>query len=227
MKYIYVILGLFIYVTANSQIGGSGLCEVDADPNTIQRLEVQLTDECKYVYFEGVYYKHYPNLPVGENWIIEVQSLISDIEDGSVYLNPQLANSTSALPEPIGENSIDLQTDRAAGYHAVTGDNSIALGQKMTVWNQYSIGIGYETSAFGNYGTSMGYKSRTNHSGATAIGNDVITRSLNEVVLGAFNENSFISDGFNWNLKDKVFSIGNGTSSAASLMHSLFLNQGR
>jgi hypothetical protein len=118
------------------------------------------------------------------------------------------------------------QTSTTMGYRTTaSGSTSTAMGYSTNASGEFSTAMGYYTTAFGNYSTAMGYYTSSgpastamgNHSEAsgmfsTAIGEYVTAPSYGEVVLGTFNTNYTPSGIYTRNNSDRLFVIGNGTS---------------
>jgi hypothetical protein len=95
----------------------------------------------------------------------------------------------------------------ASGFNSFTfGFNTDATANYSTAWGTY-------TKAFGDHSTAWGIGSTASAYYATAWGQNTVAPSLVETALGRYNTSYTPAGGvFNWNSADRLFSIGNGTS---------------
>ena len=82
-----------------------------------------------------------------------------------------------------------------------SGDYSTASGYVSFASGKYSAAMGVFATAWGDYSTAMGYSTNA--------------ASGFETVLGRYNTSYMPNDSFSWNSADRLFVVGNGTSSSA------------
>lgn len=95
----------------------------------------------------------------------------------------------------------------ASGFNSFTfGFNTDATANYSTAWGTY-------TNAFGDHSTAWGVGSTASAYYSTAWGQNTVAPSLVETALGRYNTSYTPAGGvFDWNSADRLFSIGNGTS---------------
>ena len=118
----------------------------------------------------------------------------------------------------------------AVGYNPTAlGDYSVALGWMAYANNLAGNAIGYGTTTFGQYATALGYYCTASGSTSVAIGNNTATTgnysiamgsytttpSAYEMVVGRYNTSYSPGSSITWNSNDRLFVIGNGTSSSS------------
>ncbi len=124
----------------------------------------------------------------------------------SASCSTALGYSTTAS----GDSSTALGSSTTAN-----GTNSTALGKNSTASGYGSTAFGSYTTALGNYSTALGYGTIASGNGSTALGNTTTAESYCETVIGRFNTNYTPSSTNEWNSADRLFVVGNGTTSAA------------
>ncbi|MGB0376327.1 MAG: hypothetical protein ACPGC5_03940 [Flavobacteriaceae bacterium] len=92
------------------------------------------------------------------------------------------------------------------------GDKSIALGYRARAKGDRTFAVGDQARADADWSTAIGDEAHALGEISTAIGNEVIAESFKETVLGTNNWHPTGSDD-SWNITDRLFTIGNGTSS--------------
>ncbi|MCP4091461.1 MAG: hypothetical protein GY746_16985, partial [Gammaproteobacteria bacterium] len=80
----------------------------------------------------------------------------------------------------------------------------------------YSVAFGNNTKATGNYSTAMGSYTIATGDYSTAMGNYSDAQSAYETALGSYNTNYTPNSTTAWDAADRLFVIGNGTSSERS-----------
>ncbi len=111
----------------------------------------------------------------------------------------------------------------ATGFNTIAkGQGSVALGQETNATGDFTFSTGYRTAATYIGSNSFGFNTRANGAYAFASGNFCIAKSVNEFVIGRFNDTlaSTLPDPFIWDADEALFVIGNGTS--ASSRHNAF-----
>lgn len=99
----------------------------------------------------------------------------------------------------IGKNAVDFSESLVSStINGATGDYSMALGQQSSAQGEFSVAMGNGSFALGEM--------------SFAFGQNPVAQSLNEIVLGSYNET--YAPGTNgttaWNDTDRLFVLGNG-----------------
>ncbi len=122
----------------------------------------------------------------------------------------------------VGDYSIAMgSTTTASGY------SSIASGGGTNASGNYSASMGYWTTASELYSAAMGYYTTASGSASTAMGSYTAAPSFVEVVIGRHNTAYTPGSTTGWNSNDRLFVIGNGTSSSAQSNAMTVLKNGR
>jgi len=74
--------------------------------------------------------------------------------------------------------------------------------------------MGSNTEASGDQSTAMGFSSTASGDRSTAMGSNTLAKSAYEVVLGLLNTDYTPNSTTSWDSEDRLFVIGNGTSSS-------------
>jgi len=102
----------------------------------------------------------------------------------------------------------------AMGYGTIaTGIASTAMGNNTTASDYYSTAMGNATTAYGQSSTAIGSHSFAEGVISTAIGNYAYAPSFCETVIGQYNFVGSTGNNGAWVSTDRLFVIGNGTSS--------------
>ena len=141
----------------------------------------------------------------------------------------------------IGFGAVDFSNSTAASvnngatgsYSTAFGSNtiasglrSIAMGNTSEATGNRSIAVGWSTKSAGVNSVAMGFSSEATGATSTAIGSNVIAsgdyaaafgrytlaRSYGEVVVGSYNTDYTPNSTTSWSSSDRVFVVGNGTS---------------
>jgi hypothetical protein len=126
----------------------------------------------------------------------------------------------------VGDYSISAGIDTIAwGYGSTAfgdsakayGHQSTAIGQNAQASGTGSTALGVNTVSVGDYSTVFGAGTRTDGNYSMAMGQDTTAETYNEIVMGRYNtlRNPATSSLFNWNGADRLFVIGNGTSTTS------------
>lgn len=99
-------------------------------------------------------------------------------------------------------------------YTQATGFNSTAFGYNTKATGISSTAMGGGTQATGNYSTAMGAGPQATGSYSTAMGFYTIAESGYETALGRYNTTYTPLSTTDWDAADRLFVIGNGTSSS-------------
>lgn len=100
-------------------------------------------------------------------------------------------------------------TRATAANSTAWGFGSIASAQNATAWGYYAFASGYNATAWG------GYQAAAVGSYSNAIGHYVRAESFSETAFGHFNTSYTPQSTTAWHPLDRLFSVGNGTSTAA------------
>ena len=137
----------------------------------------------------------------------------------------------------IGNYSVALGSDNVANgpssvamgsVSSAFGSSSVALGNNANAMGNFSIAMGGSTIASGtssiamgggtlasaNYATAMGFYSTASGWYSTAMGNNTFAKSSFETVVGIWNTDYTPSSTSGWIGSDRLFSVGNGTSTS-------------
>jgi uncharacterized protein (TIGR02145 family) len=145
------------------------------------------------------------------------------------YTDGNLGGINSVLigydAKATGDYSTSLGTNTLA-----SGLNSTAVGVNSRALNSGALVFGVNSDASGASSTAIGFNSKSIGYGATAMGFnsdaegifsfsagvDVKAYSFGETAMGRFNTvYSPVGQSSNWDLQDRIFVIGNGTSSSS------------
>lgn len=103
----------------------------------------------------------------------------------------------------------------AAGTNTTAnGNGSIAMGQNTTASGSGSIAMGGATTASGQFSAALGFWNVASGCFSTALGYYTNAKSGYETVIGRYNTNYSPLDVFGWNVADRLFVVGKGTSSS-------------
>ncbi len=120
-----------------------------------------------------------------------------------------------------GYTSVALGPSNAIGDRSVAmgswansnGYASVAMGDGTFANGEFSFAAGNGTIASGQYSVAMGYNTKANGTSSTTLGNNTTAASGYETVIGRFNTTYTPISLTGWNDSDRLFVIGNGTSS--------------
>ncbi|MFK5981883.1 MAG: hypothetical protein QM499_03130 [Flavobacteriaceae bacterium] len=143
-------------------------------------------------------------------------------------VNGSSAEAESAVAIGNGARAVQ-QDDVAIGQSALAnGSSATAIGESTEATGVSSIAIGSAAHSIGSQSTALGKSCQAEVANSTAIGfgaqalgieslaigRGIITDSYAEFSLGSFNTNGG-GDNANWVASDRLFSIGNGTTTAS------------
>lgn len=101
----------------------------------------------------------------------------------------------------------------ATGYSTkASGYNSTAIGVRANATGDFSTAFGNTVTASGKYSLSTGTGSSASGDASTAMGVFTHASSFCETVVGSYNTSYVPASKLSWNLSDRLFVIGNGTS---------------
>jgi hypothetical protein len=109
-----------------------------------------------------------------------------------------------------GSNSIAMGTSTTAG-----GYTSTAMGYTTTASGAFSTAMGSTNTASGDFSTAMGYKTTASGIFSTSMGYLTTSKSFAEAVIGTYNTTYTPTSTSSFDAADRLFVVGNGTSSTA------------
>jgi hypothetical protein len=132
------------------------------------------------------------------------------------------AMGTSTTASGTRSTSMGSSTTASNDYSTSMGSSTIASGPMSTSMGSSTIASGSSSTAMGNTSTAsgaastaMGYLTIASGSFSTAMGNTTTAKSLAETAIGTYNTVYTPTNTFSFNATDRLFVIGNGTSSGA------------
>lgn len=90
---------------------------------------------------------------------------------------------------------------------------SVALGPNTTASGEASTALGAGTTAIGKYSSALGAGTTASGNNSMAMGNSTTAESYVEIAIGIFNTDYTPTSTSAWSVTDRLFVIGNGTSS--------------
>jgi len=129
--------------------------------------------------------------------------------------NGTTASNTNSTA--MGYSSIaSQQFSTAMGYGTTaSGIGSSAMGMSTTASGQAATAMGQSTLATQTSSTAMGFGPIASGVASTAMGYYTTAKSLAETAIGTYNTDYSPTNGFLYNATERLFVIGNGTSSSA------------
>ncbi len=132
-----------------------------------------------------------------------------------------LGNHTTAsgtFSAALGESTIASGTHSVAmGSNTTASDaHSFAIGSFTTASGNTSAAIGISTTASGDGSFSSGIYSQASGDFSMAAGGSTVAPSAYEMVVGRYNTTYTPASTTGWNVSDRLFVVGNGTSSVKS-----------
>ncbi|MDC0231026.1 tail fiber domain-containing protein, partial [Aureispira] len=105
----------------------------------------------------------------------------------------------------------------AMGYNTeASGEYSTAMGRITEATGYYSTAMGRGTKASEQNSTAMGYSTIASGISSTAMGHSTKARSYGETAIGLYNTDYTPGSTTNSNSNDRLFVVGNGTSTTLS-----------
>lgn len=157
----------------------------------------------------------------GSEWNDSLVGVVSTAIGKGTIASGYYATALGAYTEATGRYSTALgYRARAQENNATaigrnvdaTGIYSMALGLYSTASGSASTAIGYETVASGDYSTAMGLFSNASGVASVAIGYYTKSPSWGETTIGNYSENYTPYNTIGINVKDRLFTVGNGRS---------------
>lgn len=142
---------------------------------------------------------------------------IDNIGDGSAAMGFRtIASGESSTA--MGHGTIASgEASTAMGLYTTASEiGSTAMGFGSEALNIGSTAMGYSSSASGHTSTAIGYFAYASGNNSTAMGNFTNAPSAYETVIGRYNTTYTPISTSDWNAADRLFVIGNGTSSVLS-----------
>lgn len=124
-----------------------------------------------------------------------------------------------------GENSTAMGSSNAAsgtnstamGYYTIaSGYFSTAMGELSDATGIASTAMGLSTTASGAISTAMGIETTASGDGSTALGSNTIAKAVGSLSAGIYNDDTDSPNPITAAPTDRIFQIGNGTSSVRS-----------
>ncbi len=129
----------------------------------------------------------------------------------SAFRAGKLTTSQNWSPDNMGLASFAFGKNTKA-----SGDYSTAMGKNTTASGINATAMGTTTTASGDYSTTMGDSTTASGYHSTAMGYYTTAPSGYETVLGRYNTGYTPNSTNGWNDNDRLFVIGNGSSSSHS-----------
>ncbi|MEE4177055.1 MAG: hypothetical protein V2I46_06045 [Bacteroides sp.] len=142
---------------------------------------------------------------------------IDNIGDGSTAMGSRtIASGESSTA--MGSGTIASgEASTAMGLGTTASEiSSFAMGFGTEATGISSTAMGYSSIASGHTSTAIGYFTNASGNNSTALGNFTNAPSAFETVIGTYNTAYTPASINSWNAADRLFVIGNGTSSALS-----------
>lgn len=112
----------------------------------------------------------------------------------------------------------------AIGYSTTAANNgSTAMGVSTTANGPFSTAMGGATLASGDFSTTMGYATNASGGSSTALGWGTIAKAVGSLSAGVYNDDTD-SPSSTAAPTDRIFQVGNGTSSTRSNAITVFRN---
>lgn len=146
-------------------------------------------------------------------WYPGKAALRAGYVSGTQWDNASIGDYSTALGSSTiasGYNSTALGSSTIA-----SGEFSMAMGLYADASGDFSTALGYSTVASGFLSTAMGYIATASGSVSAAMGDVTTAQSYAETAIGAYNTLAASFDPDSWVSTDRLFVIGNGTSSSA------------
>jgi len=152
------------------------------------------------------------NIAVAMGWNTVASGFVSTAMGGSTTANNAYSTAMGSSTTASGMYSTAMGKGSSA-----TGQESTAMGGATTASGVWSTAMGSVTTASGDWSLATGSATSALGNISTAMGKSTSAKSFAEVVIGQFNRNYIMStNGATiWASTDRLFSIGNGTSTAA------------
>ena len=161
--------------------------------------------------------------------LVSSAGALEEITEGS-NTGYRIVGRDTANHGDIGDNAVDLSYfPFASTTNGASGQSSTAMGYNTTASGIVSTAMGHFTIASGDFSTAMGEsttaseRSSTAMGGytrafgdySTAMGNYTTAPSYSETAIGLYNTLYIPAAVDNWNPADRLFVVGNGTSTSA------------
>jgi len=144
-------------------------------------------------------------------------TISSSIVNPTMFFNPRTGSFRSGTSSGTSWDASNTGTfsvafgsgNTASGYTSTAiGISNVASGARAFSGGSNSISSGLDSFAFGLECTA-------NATGSVSMGVDNTSHSLGEFTVGTYSTNYTAFDTFTWNINDRIFSVGNGSSTSA------------
>ena len=131
--------------------------------------------------------------------------------------------STAMGSQTTASNSYSMAVGNGA---RASGNSAMAMGNYTTASGSSSTAMGNNAGASGDNSTAMGYYTTASGINSTAMGLYTTAPSHTETTIGANNTDATTPTATSWVATDRLFTIGNGTSSSAKSNALVMLKNG-
>lgn len=117
----------------------------------------------------------------------------------------------------IGNNTIANNTNSTSlGFATIaSGMYALSIGHGSLATGSYSNAFGFTNTSSADFSLTLGNNNYTGGQKSIALGTSLVSNSYAEVVVGANNEDLPVNSTAEWNADDKIFTVGNGSSTTA------------
>jgi hypothetical protein len=105
-----------------------------------------------------------------------------------------------------------------------TGSHSFASGINTTASGNTAVAFNYKTEASGNNSVAFNYKTEASGTNSFSAGIEAISNSFLQTAFGQFNDTTGTISSTSWNSADRLFVIGNGTSTTRNNAFEVYKN---
>lgn len=114
--------------------------------------------------------------------------------------------ATGIASRSTGVNSIAMGNTSDA-----TAENAIALGRLNDATELNAVAIGFTNKAFAENSVTLGNNNTNRGIGSFSLGNNLVSPSASEIVVGTYNERYTPISATDFNVADRLFTVGNGS----------------
>ncbi|MGC6414138.1 MAG: tail fiber domain-containing protein, partial [Bacteroidia bacterium] len=147
---------------------------------------------------------------IGTQWYNENVGVYSFATGANTTASGGTATATGSSSTASGTTSTAMGSSTTA-----SGNNSTAMGLSTTASGSNSTAMGSGTTASALASTAMGWSTTASGNRSTAMGNNTTSPSYAETAIGNYNTTYTPAGASSWNSSDRLFVVGNGTSSSS------------